>query len=138
MICVFWQNIHLGSELTKRLSGVHRLGVVRFRKRVKGKVNIFSEFFFYLTLKFFLTQSVERQWMISNHFFDHQNWMRTLFAIFWKAVFLNFAGRFQGNSKMNKIPPKMIIQYVEWLFNFPKNSFEITELWCTKCINRQL
>ena len=31
------KNVHLGSELTKRLSCVHLQGVVRFTSQVKGK-----------------------------------------------------------------------------------------------------
>ena len=49
------KNIHLRSELTKSLSSVRPPGVVTFRSRVKGQVNIFGV---YLTLNFFLTQPV--------------------------------------------------------------------------------
>ena len=38
------KNVHVGSELTKSLSGVRLLGVVRFKSGVK--VNIFGSKFF--------------------------------------------------------------------------------------------
>ena len=45
--------MHLGSELTKSLSSVRLLGVVKFRSRVKRQVNIFGSNFFYLNVKIF-------------------------------------------------------------------------------------
>ena len=44
------KNIHLRSELTKSLSSVRPPGVVTFRSRVKGQVNIFGGIF---DVKFF-------------------------------------------------------------------------------------